>query len=401
VREKLEENRKEVKMNKKLALIILSLCFIVFLGACSQINPQEESPVVYDSSETSRSDVVIADGEIVPAKDVQLMFKVIGVVESVLVEEGQTVREGEVLFRLEDQQVLKADLEKARVEELNAQQALDDLFLYADMEKYQAYQDVLHARTQLNQVEAAWDDFDEDAYEDDLDDAEEKIADAKQTLEDKRDDLADYLDLDEDNTTRQNRQDAVDRAELDLNQKQRDRDELKQSYDQLRLDLDSAKARLATAEDAYDNFGQGPDQDLLAAAEQRLAAATAQVEALQSAISDLELTAPFNGTVVRVDITEGEFVRAAQMVAVLADFSDWYVETTDLNELEVTRVAVGDSVLIKTDAFEGEELTGTVIQIKDYAEINYSDVTYPVRIKINDTDLPLRWKMTVVVTFEE
>jgi multidrug resistance efflux pump len=356
---------------------------------------------VYDSSETSRSDVVIADGEIVPAKDVQLMFKVIGVVESVLVEEGQTVREGEVLFRLEDQQVLKADLEKARVEELNAQQALDDLFLYADMEKYQAYQDVLHARTQLNQVEAAWDDFDEDAYEDDLDDAEEKIADAKQTLEDKRDDLADYLDLDEDNTTRQNRQDAVDRAELDLNQKQRDRDELKQSYDQLRLDLDSAKARLATAEDAYDNFGQGPDQDLLAAAEQRLAAATAQVEALQSAISDLELTAPFNGTVVRVDITEGEFVRAAQMVAVLADFSDWYVETTDLNELEVTRVAVGDSVLIKTDAFEGEELTGTVIQIKDYAEINYSDVTYPVRIKINDTDLPLRWKMTVVVTFEE
>ena len=388
-------------MNKKLSLIILSLSFIVLLGACSQINPTEEAPVVYDSSENSSSGVVIADGEIVPAKDVQLMFKVSGVVESVLVEEGQTVRAGDVLFRLEDQQVLKADLEKARLEELNAQQVLDDLFLYADTEKYQAYQDVLQARTQLNQAEAAWDDFDEDAYEDDLDDAEEKIADAKQTLEDKRDDLADYLDLDEDNTTRQNRQDAVDRAEMDLNQKQRDRDELKQKYDQLRLDLDLARAHLATAEDAYDKFGQGPDKDVLTAAEQRLAAATAQVEALQSAISDLELTAPFNGTVVRVDITEGEFVRAAQMVAVLADFSDWYVETTDLNELEVTRVAVGDTVLIKTDAFEGEDLTGTVIQIKDYAEINYSDVTYPVRIKLDETDLPLRWKMSVVVTFEE
>ncbi|MAT44312.1 MAG: hypothetical protein CL609_18425 [Anaerolineaceae bacterium] len=388
-------------MNKKLSLIILSLSFIVLLGACSQINPTEEAPVVYDSSENSSSGVVIADGEIVPAKDVQLMFKVSGVVESVLVEEGQTVRAGDVLFRLEDQQVLRADLEKARLEELNAQQVLDDLFLYADTEKYQAYQDVLQARTQLNQAEAAWDDFDEDAYEDDLDDAEEKIADAKQTLEDKRDDLADYLDLDEDNTTRQNRQDAVDRAEVDLNQKQRDRDELKQKYDQLRLDLDLARAHLATAEDAYDKFGQGPDKDVLTATEQRLAAATAQVDALQSAISDLELTAPFNGTVVRVDITEGEFVRAAQMVAVLADFSDWYVETTDLNELEVTRVAVGDTVLIKTDAFEGEDLTGTVIQIKDYAEINYSDVTYPVRIKLDETDLPLRWKMSVVVTFEE
>jgi len=388
-------------MNKKSALIVLSLFFIVLLGACSQINPQEEAPVVYDSSEISDSDVVIADGEIIPAEDIQLMFKVSGVVEAVLVEEGQTVRAGDVLFRLEDQQTLKADLEKAQLEKLTAQQALDDLFLYADTDKYQAYQQVLSARSQLNLVEADWDDFDKDAYDDDLDEAEEKIADAKQALENARDDLADYLDLDEDNATRKNREDAVDRAELDLNQKQRDRDELKLTYDQLRLNLDSAETNLTTAETAFDKFNQGPDQDLLALTEQRLAAATAQVEALQSAVADLELKAPFDGTVVKIDITEGEFVRAAQMVGVLADFSTWYVETTDLNELEVLRVAVGDLVRINADAFSGEELTGTVVQIKDYAEINYSDVTYPVRIKIDETDLPLRWKMTVVVTFEE
>ncbi len=388
-------------MNKKSALIVLSLFFIVLLGACSQINPQEGTPVVYDSSEISDSDVVIADGEIIPAEDIQLMFKVSGVVEAVLVEEGQTVRAGDVLFRLEDQQTLKADLEKAQLEKLTAQQALDDLFLYADTDKYQAYQQVLSARSQLNLVEADWDDFDKDAYDDDLDEAEEKIADAKQALEDARDDLANYLDLDEDNATRKNREDAVDRAELDLNQKQRDRDELKLTYDQLRLNLDSAETNLTTAETAFDKFNQGPDQDLLALTEQRLAAATAQVEALQSAVADLELKAPFDGTVVKIDITEGEFVRAAQMVGVLADFSTWYVETTDLNELEVPRVAVGDLVRINADAFSGEELTGTVVQIKDYAEINYSDVTYPVRIKIDETDLPLRWKMTVVVTFEE
>ena len=388
-------------MNKKSALIVLSLFFIVLLGACSQINPQEGTPVVYDSSEISDSDVVIADGEIIPAEDIQLMFKVSGVVEAVLVEEGQTVRAGDVLFRLEDQQTLKADLEKAQLEKLTAQQALDDLFLYGDTDTYQAYQQVLSARSQLNQVEADWDDFDKDAYDDDLDEAEEKIADAKQALEDARDDLADYLDLDEDNATRKSREDAVERAELDLNQKQRDRDELKLTYDQLRLNLDSAETNLTTAETAFDKFNQGPDQDLLALTEQRLAAATAQVEALQSAVADLELKAPFDGTVVKIDITEGEFVRAAQMVGVLADFSTWYVETTDLNELEVPRVAVGDLVRINADAFSGEELTGTVVQIKDYAEINYSDVTYPVRIKIDETDLPLRWKMTVVVTFEE
>lgn len=387
-------------MNRKLGLIIFSLCLVILLAACAQENPAEATPVVYDSSAISVSNTVIADGEVVPAQDVQLVFKASGVVEAVLVEEGQTVRAGDVLFRLEDQQVLRADLEKAQLEKLNAQQALDDLFLYADTERYQAYQQVLNARSQLTQVEADWDDFDEDAYEDDLDDAEEEIADAKQKLEDAREDLSDYLDLDKDNTTRKNKEDAVERAELDLNQKQRDRDEIRQTYDQVRLDVDLAEANLVSVEAAYDKYTQGPDQDKLAAAEQRLAAASTQVEALQSALADLELTAPIDGTVVQVDILEGEFVRAGQMVGVMADFSNWYVMTTDLNEIEIVRVDQGDRVQIKADAFPDETLTGEVVQLKDYAEINYSDVTYPVRIKLDKTDLPLRWKMTVVVTFE-
>ncbi len=42
----------------------------------------------------------------------------------------------------------------------------------------------------------------------------------------------------------------------------------------------------------------------------------------------------------------------------MADFSAWYVETTDLNELEVVNIKEGQQVEIRPDALENLVLTG-------------------------------------------
>jgi hypothetical protein len=56
---------------------------------------------------------------------------------------------------------------------------------------------------------------------------------------------------------------------------------------------------------------------------------------------------------------------------------------------------------LEFDAFPGESVPGKVIEIKDLPIIKYSDVIYPVRIELMENELPLRWKMSVVIKIEK
>jgi len=64
-------------------------------------------------------------------------------------------------------------------------------------------------------------------------------------------------------------------------------------------------------------------------------------------------------------------------------------------------VRVGQSVKIVPDALPDLELGGTVERIKDVFEEKRGDITYTVRIKLNQSDERLRWGMTVAVTFQK
>ena len=85
----------------------------------------------------------------------------------------------------------------------------------------------------------------------------------------------------------------------------------------------------------------------------------------------------------------------------LADFSQWYVETDNLTEIEVVDIAVGQAVTIVPDAMPEVELTGSVDTIADFFEEKRGDVTYTARVILDEVDPLLRWGMTVVLTFVE
>jgi hypothetical protein len=91
----------------------------------------------------------------------------------------------------------------------------------------------------------------------------------------------------------------------------------------------------------------------------------------------------------------------------LADFSQWYVDTKNLTELNVVKVAVGQAASMVPDALPGVKLSGKVTEISNtFQEVN-GDITYKVRILLDGTSataepLPnLRWGMTVQVTFDK
>jgi len=84
------------------------------------------------------------------------------------------------------------------------------------------------------------------------------------------------------------------------------------------------------------------------------------VEALKLQLEDAGLRAPFAGTIVRVDIEAGDTVSPGQVVLVLATLDKPEIRTTDLTELDISRVAEGQAVEVTTDALPGQAFAGQV-----------------------------------------
>ncbi len=392
-------------MYKKLFLIITILGSSILLGACdtfTAITASQATPVIYDSVKEDTSGLIIAEGEVVPRNDIQIISTITGQVEEVLLEEGQIVQAGEVILRLETPEQMLAELKSAQLDQLKAQQALDDLLLYGNLQKQKAFQRVLDAQTARRSALAAWDTFDKDQYDKDLEAVKEDVIDARKELEDAKEDLKDFLDLEEDNPQRVNRQEDVDNAQIALNELEREQAALEQTYDQLQLTLALTEAEEETAWNEYRKFKQEEvPEDQLALTKDQLASANARIDAIEASIADLEITTPIEGTLVKLDVQKGEWIYTGQMIAIAADFSTWYVESTDTNELEIVDIEVGDTVTLEFDAYPDETVRGRIIEVKDFPVMKFNDVIYPIRIELIDNDLQLRWKMSVIIKIEK
>ncbi|UCC51351.1 MAG: HlyD family efflux transporter periplasmic adaptor subunit [Anaerolineaceae bacterium] len=133
-------------------------------------------------------------------------------------------------------------------------------------------------------------------------------------------------------------------------------------------------------------------------AEAGVAQAEAAVDSAQDALSRMTLNSPFDGVVADIQAELGEVVSSGVPVVTFADFGGWLVKTTDLTELDVVELNVGDPVEIQIDAIPGERLIGTVTDIASTSQLTRGDVTYEVTIALDDlNNLPLRWGMTVFV----
>jgi HlyD family secretion protein len=180
---------------------------------------------------------------------------------------------------------------------------------------------------------------------------------------------------------------------------------------QLDLLLSGAREEQLTAAEAGVEQAEAALQESLLAvanAESAIVQAEAGISQAEAAVNSAEdalrrrvLTAPFDGIVADVLVEIGEVVSSGAPVVKIGDFSGWQVETTDLIELDVVDLQIGDPVEMTVDAIPGVTLTGTVRDISEVATFDRNDVTYKVLIDLDNPDeLPLRWGMTVFVNVD-
>ncbi len=103
-----------------------------------------------------------------------------------------------------------------------------------------------------------------------------------------------------------------------------------------------------------------------------------------------------------VEVEVGDEVTLGQVVLVLATLEELEVQTTDLTELDVGRIAVGQGVEVSVDALPDETFAGVVSEIALQGEDYRGDVVYEVTVEFTDAGLPesLRWGMTTMVEIE-
>lgn len=161
----------------------------------------------------------------------------------------------------------------------------------------------------------------------------------------------------------------------------------------------AAAAQVRSAQANLDLLTASARDETVAATAATVAAAAAALQQAEATLADMTLRAPFTGTITGVSVNTGEMVQPGQTILMLADLSRLQVETTDLSERDVSRVAVGQAATVFIEAL-GAEFPGHVVRIAPQATLIGGDVVYPVTVELDTQPPGARWGMSVEVEIQ-
>ena len=386
-------------MNKKRWIVATAVVLIAGLGVVGYQRIAAQQATDGEPTETAvvqRGTLAVtidATGSLAPHSEVSLSFSSSGQVADVLVEEGQQVEAGDPLIRLDD-----ADAREAVAEaELQVAQEESDLALaqieakagvaQADLDAAQAEYDetaALSARVGDQLASARIN----------LERAQDALANAQENYNETWDPARDwelYMGRMKDalEAERESTEQALRDAQLDLEEAQADYSLAVADISE--SEVKNAQERLLNAQVALESEPLQLEQ-----LENALEQARLQLESAQRALEETVLTAPVDSTVTSLDVEIGEMVNASEPVVVLSDLSVLVVEI-NLDETDVAQVTVGQEALVSVDAFPDVEWTGDVTYIAPVAETQSGVVLYPVTVRLEPNEFPVRAGMTADV----
>lgn len=365
-------------------IVLAVLAAVGYWGYTKYIANAEQPEVQHEEYQVQRGTLVAlvnTTGTILPEKQTTCSFRGTGRVAEVWVTEGQAVRAGEPLARLETKeleasiaeaelalaltqaQLLRAqrppsehDLAAARAALESAQAAYQRLLAGPTKEEIQV------ARATLDQAEAARDQA-QAAYDQVADRAD--VAMLPQSLQLQQATIS-Y---------------KVAQASFDLTQR-----------GPSRAELAAAKSGIAQAEATLARLQEGVSAEELMIAQLQVEQAQLRLDQARALLADATLTAPHDGTITTVGVKQGE-LGGMQPAFVLTDLSRYHIDAM-IDEIDIGRIAVGQPVTITLDALSGETLTGRIDRVAQTAVVDVGIVTYKVTISLDPTIAALRVGMT-------
>ena len=375
-------------MTRRMVIGVVVAVVVLAGGAWVYFNylappPEAEIP---EEPEGQVTQVVSATGVVVPSRWATLSFSMGGIVEEVLVEEGDQVNEGQLLVRLDDSDLAHA-VAQAEVGLAMAQATLAQVEASPRQEELAVAQaGVAAAQAQLSKLRSG-------ATEEEITaarGARETAAMALQQAQAAYDEVSWLEEIREMPQALALQRATAEYEIANARYETLVRGALAEDIAMAQAEVDRARASLAL-------LRSGARLEDIGVAETGVAQAELALAQAVSAIDDAALTAPFAGTVGALLVRAGEMVNPGAPAVLLGDVGDFKIETTDLNEVDLYLISVGQTVDLTFDALPERSMLGVVTQIAPMASLEQGGTNYKVTIELEEQDPDLRWGMTAFV----
>ncbi|MBW4644371.1 MAG: efflux RND transporter periplasmic adaptor subunit [Goleter apudmare HA4340-LM2] len=389
---------------------LLALSFLSGIGYLlyrqAVVVPRQEAGRRVLTQPVERQNLVItisANGTVKPERLINLSPKNSGILKSLLVKEGDIVKQGQIVAYMDDSN-LRGQLISAQGQLAQAQ---------ANLQKAQAGnrpQDIGQAQAQLDEAQANLRKAQAGNRSQDIAQAQAQLQNTQAALRQAEDNF------------RRN-QDLYNTGVISLqtlNQSRADRDSAQATVNaaQQALGLQKAGTRPEEIEQAQAVVKQrqqalallkaGTRQEDVAVARAQVTSARGSLTNIQAQINDTVIRAPFDGVVTRKYADPGAFVTpttASSDVSSATSSSIVALASTNevvanLAETNISKISLGQKVTIKADAHPRKTFEGKVKQIAAQSVVSQNVTSFEVRVTVTDPESLLRSGMNVTADFQ-
>jgi HlyD family secretion protein len=164
-----------------------------------------------------------------------------------------------------------------------------------------------------------------------------------------------------------------------------------------KLAVHQAEVDLQAAQEARAELDSGADATALATAQANVDKKQLAVSDAQAAFAATQLIAPFAGTVLETNVSQGDQVSANTVVLTLANLDTLQVVAA-VDETTIRQVSAGQAANITFDAFPGQAFTGQVLSVPLQGTLQGDVMVYSVPVSLTGAEsLALRVGMTANV----
>jgi len=340
---------------------------------------------------------------------VDISFKVPGKLIELKVDEGAYVKKGDVIARIDRQQV---ERQRARDEAglAGAQVQLRETATLVDWQRQTLESDIALRRAEVRAAQAHLDEMLAGSRPQEIQQAQAAVTEAKSQH--------DAAKLDWDRAQELFKNDDISRAQFDQYRMRNDSTAaaLKQAEERMAMvkegprkeEIESARAQVARA-DAALRVGEANRLELrrkeedLQARRADVTRAAAQVGMTDTQIDDTVVTSPVDGVVLVKSAEVGEVLAAGTTVVTIGDIDHPWLRGY-INETDLGRVKIGSPATLTTDSYRGRTYPGRVSFISSASEFTPKQIqtkeervklVYRIKIDVDNPQRELKSNMPV------
>lgn len=170
-----------------------------------------------------------------------------------------------------------------------------------------------------------------------------------------------------------------------------------QSLSEYRTTRDTAQASVEEAQQALKLLQVGNRQEDIDSARAQVIEQQGNLKTIQTQVEDMVIRAPFSGIVTAkyadpgdfvTPTTSGSLVSSATSSSILSLASTYQV-VANVAETDISRIKVGQSVTITADAYSGKTFKGKVAQVGAEATVTSNVTSVKVRVNLIDPEVLL------------